>query len=215
MANHNARDRSQTDPGLPEVVLADITVRRTDAPTPPARIANIRNAGRSRGVVVFALFLAIAATATIYLSRRAIEPAPLNLLTRDRGPAGVAAAYGYPLDCLSITILLTNRTYARADFNHLNPCGRYTGDPTAIFHYVSGRWRPVLNTMSYGCPVGSLPTAVQTALDVCDPAGRESGRRVDRGGSWVTIRGAQRGQGRTASRCSSNHGPVGRRPSCT
>jgi hypothetical protein len=68
---------------------------------------------------------------------------------------------------LSVTILATDRVYARADFNHFSACGRYTGYPTAIFHYVSGTWRAVLDAIGYRCPVDSLPTAVQTELDVC------------------------------------------------
>jgi hypothetical protein len=88
-------------------------------------------------------------------------------LTRERGPAGVAAAYGYPLRCLSITILTTDQAYARADFNHLRPCGRFTGYSTAIFHRVMGAWRPVLDAAGYVCPVASLPVNVQTGLGVC------------------------------------------------
>jgi hypothetical protein len=68
---------------------------------------------------------------------------------------------------LSITIPPANRTYARADFNHASPCGRYTGYPTAIFHYASGAWRPVLEAVSYRCPVESLPVPVQRELAVC------------------------------------------------
>jgi hypothetical protein len=84
------------------------------------------------------------------------QPA-LSALARDSGPGGVAAAYGYPLSCLSITILPTDVTYARADFNQLTPCGRYAGYPTAIFHYQLGRWRPVLDVIAYTCPVDWLP----------------------------------------------------------
>lgn len=83
------------------------------------------------------------------------------------GPWGVAAAYGYPLRCLSITIDPTDRVYARADFDHGSPCGRYDGDVTAIFHRVDHAWRPVLDATGYGCPVASLSAAVQSALDVC------------------------------------------------
>jgi hypothetical protein len=86
---------------------------------------------------------------------------------RDPGPAGVAAAYGYPLGCLTVTLLATDRTYARADFDHRTPCGRYTGYPTAIFHYRSGAWRPVLDAIAYACPIDWLPARVQTGFGVC------------------------------------------------
>jgi hypothetical protein len=68
---------------------------------------------------------------------------------------------------LSITILATDEAYARADFNHLRPCGRFTGYSTAIFHRVMGAWRSVLDAAGYVCPVASLPVNVQTELGVC------------------------------------------------
>ena len=83
------------------------------------------------------------------------------------GPAGVAAAYGYPLRCLSVTIAPTDHAYARADFDHGSPCGRYDGYVTAIFYRTAGAWLPVLDTSSYSCPIGTLPTAVQKELGVC------------------------------------------------
>jgi hypothetical protein len=86
---------------------------------------------------------------------------------RAPGPAGVAAAYGYPLQCLAVTIAPHDPGYARADFNHGVPCGRYTGDPTAIFHRVDGVWVRALDSASYSCPVASLPKRVQADLAVC------------------------------------------------
>ena len=117
-----------------------------------------------RASVALALVLAITAVGAVWLGDRNGG----GHGWRERGPEGVAAAYGHPLRCLSITILATNRTYARADFNHLIGCGRYTWYPTAIFHYASGRWRPVLDAISYACPVASMPRRVQTELGVCD-----------------------------------------------
>jgi hypothetical protein len=86
---------------------------------------------------------------------------------RDRGPAGVAAAYGYPLRCLSVTILLHDPRFARADFDRALQCGQFTGDPTAIFERVHGWWRPLLDAVAYSCPVRSMPPQVQTELAVC------------------------------------------------
>jgi hypothetical protein len=86
---------------------------------------------------------------------------------RAPGAAGVAAAYGYPLYCLRITIALDDPTFARADFDHAVQCGRYTGYPTAIFHRSRGIWVPVLDAIAYVCPVRSLPLGVQVELAVC------------------------------------------------
>lgn len=83
------------------------------------------------------------------------------------GPTGVAAAYGYPTRCLSVTIASTDHAFARADFNHAAPCGQYAGYPTAIFHVVHDGWRPVLEAVSYPCPATGIPPAVQRELGVC------------------------------------------------
>jgi hypothetical protein len=94
-------------------------------------------------------------------TRRAAARAP--------GPRGVAAAYGYPLRCLSVAIALHDPRFARADFDHAVPCGRYTGEVTAIFRRADGAWVPVLDAASYPCPVRSLPEQVQVELGVCLP----------------------------------------------
>lgn len=86
---------------------------------------------------------------------------------RAPGAAGVAAAYGYPLRCLSVAIALHDPRFARADFDHAVPCGRYTGEVTAIFRRADGAWVPVLDAASYPCPVRSLPEQVQVELGVC------------------------------------------------
>ncbi len=86
---------------------------------------------------------------------------------REPGPAGVAAAYGYPPRCLSVTIAPGDPSYARADYNRVSACGRYDGTVTAIFHRVGGEWRPVLDATGYSCPIPSLPRAVTSELDVC------------------------------------------------
>jgi hypothetical protein len=127
-----------------------------------------RNGRRVDRVVALSLVLVIVAAAVTWLDDQGFGPRPsANPAASQSGPSGVAAAYGYPLGCLSVTILATDRTYARADFNHLSGCGRYTWYPTAIFQYVSGRWQPILDAVEYQCPVASLPRVVQVQLAVC------------------------------------------------
>jgi hypothetical protein len=94
---------------------------------------------------------------------------PRNARARAPGPVGVAAAYGYPLRCLSVAIALHDPRFARADFDHAVPCGRYAGDVTAIFRRLDGAWVPVLEATSYPCPVRSLPEQTQVELGVCLP----------------------------------------------
>ena len=83
------------------------------------------------------------------------------------GPAGVAAAYQYPLGCLSVTVDAADRAYARAWLDRASPCWRYGAYVTAIFHRVDGTWQIILNTTTYSCPVASLPAVVQAQLSVC------------------------------------------------
>lgn len=156
---------------MPEVIIVEVTVLHDRGTLAfPMRIAAISAVTRRRAIVA----LAVVAAAALFAGDGIARQPPLSALARDSGPAGVAAAYGYPLSCLSITILRTDRTYARADFNHLTPCGRYTGYPTAIFHYHQGRWRTVLDVIAYTCPVDWLPPGVQTGLGVCE---QTSGQR--------------------------------------
>ena len=105
-----------------------------------------------------------------------------------RGPAGVAAAYGYPLGCMSVTILAADRTYARADLSHAAGCGRTTGYAPAIFHYVAGRWRLVPDAIGYMCLAGAVPAAVDRGLDLCVGTIGQSCARI-----------GQPGQGRPAA----------------
>lgn len=107
-----------------------------------------------------------------------------DALRRAPGPAGVAAAYGYPLRCLSVAIALHDPRFARADFDRAVPCGRFTGSVTAIFRRVDGAWVPVLDAASYPCPVRSLPEPVQVELGVCLPPRAAHARRA-RGRSRV------------------------------
>ena len=87
--------------------------------------------------------------------------------SHERGPAGVAAADGHPLRCLSITFSQDDPSYARADFDATAPCGRYGGSVRAIFHWVDGAWRRVLDQKRYSCPLASVPAPVQAELAVC------------------------------------------------
>jgi hypothetical protein len=121
--------------------------------------------GAKQLVLGLAAILVIAGIAAIFAgggAKRTAGPSP-----SDRGAAGVAAAYGYPPQCLAVTILRNDPTYARADFDRDNSCGRFNGYATAIFHRVGGAWRPALEALSYACPVRSLPRSVQVQLGVC------------------------------------------------
>lgn len=155
------------------MVVVEITVRPDPgARTLPERVAAIRKLACWRAILATALLVAILATAAALLGESHGGRRGPNPLARRSGPAGVAAAYGYPLRCLSITIFVIDRSFARADFNHMSPCGRFTGYSTAIFHRVGGAWRPVLDAVSYICPVASLPIAVQIQLGVCPQPSR-------------------------------------------
>ena len=86
---------------------------------------------------------------------------------RQAGPAGVAAAYGYPTNCLRVRISAINPAFARADFERPGSCSDAIAFPTALFHRFEGEWHPVLYAVGYPCPVPSVPASVQKQLDLC------------------------------------------------
>jgi hypothetical protein len=66
------------------------------------------------------------------------------------GPAGVAAAYGYPLGCLRVSISAANPALARAEFDRRGSCGYLPGFATALFRRFNGEWHPVLYSVRSG-----------------------------------------------------------------
>jgi hypothetical protein len=100
----------------------------------------------------------------------AVQPAQPAARPATPGAAGVAAAYRYPLNCLTVTFAPGDPAYARARLDRASPCWRIGAYDTTILHRVGGIWRVVLNAPSYVCPVASLPPAVQVTLALC-PAG--------------------------------------------
>jgi hypothetical protein len=101
------------------------------------------------------------------------------------GAAGVAAAYRYPLDCLSVTISAYDPAYATARLDRASPCWRYGAWGVAVFRRVDGAWRQVRQTPSPSpsCRGVALPFGVSTKVAACRsaaprPSTRLHGRRV-------------------------------------
>jgi hypothetical protein len=113
--------------------------------------------------VLATTILAVAAVTLILVSRQHHSSSAPPV----RGSQSVSSAYGYPARCLAVTVDPSDRAYARADFDRRRECGRWHGYTTAIFHRLDGRWREVLDTSNYSCPVSSLPKVVQEQLAVC------------------------------------------------
>ncbi len=120
--------------------------------------------GAVRAICAIGTVGALAAVVAIWLGSAGARHA--DSVTA-RGPGGVAAAYGYPLGCLSVTILPTDRAYARAVLSHAAGCGRITGYAPAIFHYVAGRWQLVPDAIGYMCFRGAVPPAVERGFALC------------------------------------------------
>lgn len=125
------------------------------------------NRARLASVLALLVVVVVAGIAVMSSSGRRDVPRRASAGAGRIGPAGVAAAYGYPPRCLSVTISAIDRAFARADFNHGSLCGQYAGDATAIFHRVDRVWRPVLDAVSYQCPLATVPPAVQSELGIC------------------------------------------------
>jgi hypothetical protein len=85
----------------------------------------------------------------------------------DPGPAGVAAAFRYPLGCLSVTIYSSHPAYATALLDRASPCWRYGVYVTAIFRRADGQWRLMLEADSNSCPAVALPSTVRAQLARC------------------------------------------------
>src|SRR5436190_17838930 len=94
-------DRSSEPADRPQVILMEITVLpNPDARTVRERIAAIRQVARWPAVVALALLVAILATAVTLPGDRNGGRHVVSATARESGPAGGAAAYGYPLRCL-------------------------------------------------------------------------------------------------------------------
>jgi hypothetical protein len=143
----------------PNVVAIEVTA--------PSRARPPRaggSAARRRAIAGLVLGVVIAASAVIWLvGRQAQDRDPVTA----RGADGVAAAYGYPLGCMSVTIPVADRTYARADLSHAAGCASNTGYAPAIFHYVAGRWRLVPDAIGYTCNPTAVPAVVERAFELC------------------------------------------------
>jgi hypothetical protein len=144
-----------------------VRVTVTAGPGRPARGPHRRRAIGLAGALAATIAAVVLAVAPWHGDHPPANPRDARARARAPGPAGVAAAYGYPLKCLSVAIALHDPRFARADFDHAVPCGRYTGFITAIFRRADGEWVPVLKATSYLCPVRALPVRVQAELGVC------------------------------------------------
>jgi hypothetical protein len=154
-----APDRRDARSDSPQVLTVEVTVASHGRPP--------RDGGspaRRRLTLAIVAIAALAAVAALWLGGGRARPTDPVMA---RGPAGVAAAYGYPLGCMSVTIPAADRTYARADLSHAAGCAGITGYAPAIFHYIAGRWRLVPNAIGYMCNPDVAPAAVVRGLELC------------------------------------------------
>ncbi len=189
MALHRAQNPRGSLPELPadvEVLEVTVTVEGGRHPVRD-RLANIRFAARRR--VIVGLAVAVGGGAAMVggaLHAKGVPGRNPAAQPRASGPAGVAAAYRYPLGCLSVSIAVSDPAYARARLDRASPCWRYGAYVTAVFHRVDGAWRVVLNAARYSCPLVSLPVVVQAQLALCPEDGRRSAAPGRSGGRALT-----------------------------
>ncbi len=145
MANQRTPDVSGRLAVEPSQVQISITV----APGRGARIRR-RFSGRGPLVGVRAVGGLLIAIAALGAAAGALEGARGS--SRDRASpanhaaaAGVAAAYGYPLRCLTVTISAGYPAYAAAHVDRGRGCARYHGYVNASFHRIDGSWRLLLD----------------------------------------------------------------------
>src|SRR5690349_2974023 len=105
-----APDRRDARSDSPQVVTVEVTVASRARPPRGGD-----SAARRRGALILGAIAVLAVIVAVSLgggSARHADPVTA------RGPAGVAAAYGYPLGCMNVKIPAADRTYARADLTH-------------------------------------------------------------------------------------------------
>jgi hypothetical protein len=102
-------------------------------------------------------------------------PNRIHAAGQDRGGvAGVAAAYGYPPRCVSVTIAAGAPTYAQAELDRRPACAAYHGYVNATFHRVDGKWRLVLDEGQLFVPDKFLARC-RAAWPSCQPLPRGAG----------------------------------------
>lgn len=101
---------------------------------------------------------------------------------RAAGPAGVAAAYGYPLRRLSITISASNPAYARAHVDRTSACAQHHGYVNASFHWIGGTWSLVLDEGQLFVP-NDLLARCRAGRTGCRLRSDRSSQRRDRAGA--------------------------------
>jgi hypothetical protein len=184
VARHKTPDRwdSMADPP-PEVHVTVVNVTVVPDTRGRDRIAGMRAVARARLIVGLAILVAVGGVGGIAVDslQGGGTGTPSGALVRQAraaGPAGVAAAYRYPLGCLGATISAGDPASASARLDRASPCWRYGVYVTAIFHRVHRVWRLALEAASSSCPAVSLPAVVRAQLAVCrrtaTPASRSS-----------------------------------------
>jgi hypothetical protein len=132
--------------------------------------------GRSSGRTALALAIVVALVAAIALAlpgghepvRRhpAAHAVPESRATAP-GAAGVAAAYGYPLGCLSVSIARGDPEYASARLERADPCWRIGAYGVALFRREHGTWRLIAQTAAARCERRAAPRRVLERLGAC------------------------------------------------
>lgn len=127
-------------------------------------------------VVAMAFFAGAAVTAvSSHLPKSAERPLRAQApQARNAGPVGVAAAYRYPLACLSVTIATADPAFAAARLNRASPCWRYGVYAIAIFHRVAGVWRMAPEASGASCATTSIPANVRAQLGLCNGGSGQS-----------------------------------------
>lgn len=139
------------DRGPPPDPPSRVQITVTVVPTAGAhRLHQTRAAlGGARRILPVLVALAAAGLVAILVGAPRTHPIssdrPNAAGARAAGTGAVAAAFGYPHRCLSITISPADRDYATAHVDHQGQCARYHGYVNASFHRVDGVWRLVLD----------------------------------------------------------------------
>lgn len=132
--------------------------------------------GRRSGRTVLALAIVVALVAAVALAlaggHAAVRAHPAaravpGARATAPGAAGVAAAYGYPLGCLIVSIARGDPEYASARLERADPCWRIGVYGVALFRREQGAWRLIAQTAATRCDVRAVPRRVLEPLGAC------------------------------------------------
>lgn len=168
MATHRTDDHQGHLEDPPEVLQVTV-ISDGDGWQLRGLVAALSGRLSGRGIVALVLGVALAIGGILAATshggareRAAVAPGRGTV-----APAGIRSAYGYPVRCLSLAIVLHDPRFARAGFDRTRPCGANGGYVAAAIDRAALAWHRLHGMTVARCPVRSPPATLQDEQAVC------------------------------------------------